>query len=118
MIIGVPKEIKTREYRVGLVPGGAAALIARGHQVFVEKNAGTGSGIPDSAYEAVGARIEPLPIYSPDKTPIEEMFSKVKGQLRTWAARTIATVLTALGAALVGLRVPNASAPPESSSSR
>ena len=53
-----------------------------------------------AAIEAVGARIEPLPIYSPDKTPIEEMFSKVKGQLRTWAARTIATVLTALGAAL------------------
>src|SRR5438552_2168742 len=57
MIIGVPKEIKTREYRVGLVPGGAAALIARGHQVYVEKSAGTGSGIPDAAYEAVGAKI-------------------------------------------------------------
>jgi transposase len=48
----------------------------------------------------VGATVEPLPIYSPDKTPIEEMFSKVKGHLRTLAARTTATVITALGAAL------------------
>src|SRR3954467_12581798 len=57
MIIGCPKEIKTREYRVGLVPGGAAALVARGHQVLVEKNAGVGSGLPDTAYEAAGAKI-------------------------------------------------------------
>jgi alanine dehydrogenase len=57
MIIGCPKEIKTREYRVGLVPGGAAALVARGHQVLVEKNAGVGSGLPDAAYEAAGAKI-------------------------------------------------------------
>jgi len=57
MIIGCPKEVKTREYRVGLVPGGVAALIARGHQVFVEKGAGLGSGLPDSDYEAVGAKI-------------------------------------------------------------
>jgi len=57
MIIGCPKEIKTREYRVGLVPGGAAALAARGHQVLVEKGAGAGSGIPDAAYEAAGAKL-------------------------------------------------------------
>jgi alanine dehydrogenase len=57
MIIGCPKEIKTREYRVGLVPGGAAALTARGHTVLVEKGAGLGSGIGDAAYEQVGARI-------------------------------------------------------------
>jgi alanine dehydrogenase len=57
MIIGCPKEIKTREYRVGLVPGGVAALAARGHQVFMERGAGIGSGIADSAYEAVGAKI-------------------------------------------------------------
>jgi alanine dehydrogenase len=56
MIVGCPKEVKTREYRVGLVPGGAAALIARGHQIFIERGAGLGSGIPDSAYEAVGAK--------------------------------------------------------------
>ena len=57
MIIGCPKEIKTREYRVGLVPGGVAALTSRGHQVLIEKGAGVGSGIPDTAYEAVGAKI-------------------------------------------------------------
>ncbi|HEX4384438.1 MAG TPA: alanine dehydrogenase [Myxococcales bacterium] len=56
MIIGCPKEVKTREYRVGLVPGGVAALVARGHQVFMERGAGIGSGIPDSAYDAVGAK--------------------------------------------------------------
>jgi len=52
------------------------------------------------AVEAVGARVEPLPPYSPDKSPIEEMFSKVKGCLRTLAARTTETVITALGTAL------------------
>src|SRR5437588_2692506 len=57
MIIGCPKEVKTREYRVGLVPGGVAALTGRGHTVLIEKQAGVGSGIPDSAYEAVGAKI-------------------------------------------------------------
>ena len=57
MIIGCPKEIKTREYRVGLVPGGVAALSARGHQVLVERGAGLGSGLADSAYEAAGAKI-------------------------------------------------------------
>ena len=44
MLIGVPKEIKTREYRVGLVPGGVQALTSRGHTVLVEKGAGIGSG--------------------------------------------------------------------------
>ncbi|HEX9578492.1 MAG TPA: alanine dehydrogenase [Myxococcales bacterium] len=57
MIIGCPKEIKTREYRVGLVPGGAAALLARGHRVLIEKGAGVGSGLTDDAYESVGAEI-------------------------------------------------------------
>ncbi len=57
MIVGVPREIKTREYRVGLVPGGAAALLARGHSVLIEKGAGLGSGLSDSAYESVGAEI-------------------------------------------------------------
>ena len=57
MIIGCPKEIKTREYRVGLVPGGVAALTSRGHAVLVEKGAGLGSSIPDAAYEAAGAKL-------------------------------------------------------------
>src|SRR4051812_42459777 len=57
MIIGVPKEIKTREYRVGLVPGGAASLVQRGHTVLIERDAGHGSGILDAQYTAVGAQI-------------------------------------------------------------
>jgi len=52
------------------------------------------------AIEAVGATVEPLPPYSPDKTPIEEMFSKVKGYIRSVAARTTEMVIAAMGAAL------------------
>ena len=52
------------------------------------------------AIEAVGARVEPLPVYSPDLTPIEELFSKTKSYLRTVAARTTDNVITAMGAAL------------------
>ena len=48
MIVGVPKEIKPQENRVGLVPAGARALVGRGHRVLVEKGAGLGSGIPDA----------------------------------------------------------------------
>lgn len=53
-----------------------------------------------AAIEAVGARVEPLPVYSPDLTPIEEMFSQTKIFLRTVAARTTNAVITALGKAL------------------
>ena len=47
MIIGVPKEIKNNENRVGMVPGGIRALVADGHTVYVQKNAGAGIGITD-----------------------------------------------------------------------
>src|SRR5688572_19215509 len=57
MIIGVPKEIKEQEFRVGLLPSAAYQLARRGHQVVVEKHAGVGSGYPDADYEAAGARI-------------------------------------------------------------
>ena len=57
MIVGVPKEIKTEEYRVGMVPGGVKKLVERGHKVLVEKGAGIGSGLPDKMYRAVGAKI-------------------------------------------------------------
>ena len=52
MIIGVPKEIKTREYRVGMTPAGVRSLTSRGHKVLVEKGAGEGSGIADADYVA------------------------------------------------------------------
>jgi alanine dehydrogenase len=57
MIIGVPKEIKTAENRIALVPAGAEVLQAQGHTVLIERGAGEGSGFPDDAYEAVGATI-------------------------------------------------------------
>jgi len=55
--IGVPKEVKNNEYRVALTPIGVHELTARGHEVFVEKDAGVGSQIPDEAYVAEGAKI-------------------------------------------------------------
>jgi alanine dehydrogenase len=57
MIIGVPKEIKTNENRVALVPAGAEAFATRGHTVHVEQGAGLGSGFSDEAYVGAGARI-------------------------------------------------------------
>ena len=59
-----------------------------------------------AAIESTGARVEPLPPYSPDETPIEEMFSKAKTYLRKVAARTKDTVIQALGEVL-GLVTPN-----------
>ncbi len=60
MIVGVPKEIKDHETRVGLVPSGVTALREAGHRVLVETQAGTGSSIPDSEYVEAGAEIWPL----------------------------------------------------------
>jgi len=57
MKIGVPKEIKVKENRVSLTPAGAAVLVEGGHQVYVEKGAGEGSGIIDQEYEKTGAHI-------------------------------------------------------------
>jgi alanine dehydrogenase len=57
MLIGVPKEIKTHEYRVGLVPGSVRELAHHGQQVVVETGAGSGVGFGDNAYETAGARI-------------------------------------------------------------
>lgn len=59
MIVGVPKEIKTREQRVGLTPVGVRMLKANNHRVWVEKGAGLGSGISDEAYSKAGAEILP-----------------------------------------------------------
>ena len=59
MKIGVPKEIKTHEYRVGLTPAGVRELVQHGHQVIVEHDAGSGIGCGDQAYGAAGATIVP-----------------------------------------------------------
>jgi alanine dehydrogenase len=57
MHIGIPREIKDHEYRVGIVPDGVRALVARGHRVTVEAGAGAGIGIDDAAYAGAGAAI-------------------------------------------------------------
>jgi alanine dehydrogenase len=78
MIIGVPKEIKSNENRVALVPGGAEMLAHQGHKVFIEKNAGIGSGFSDAEYVKAGAKIlsAPAEIYGQS-----EMVMKVKEPL-------------------------------------
>ena len=58
MLIGVPKEIKVRESRVGLVPNSVAELTGRGHSVLVETGAGAGIGAGDDAYRAAGGEID------------------------------------------------------------
>ena len=59
MLVGVPKEIKDSEYRVGLVPSTVRELTRNGHHVLVEKSAGLGAGIADAHYRSVGAEIVP-----------------------------------------------------------
>ena len=57
MRIGVPREIKVLENRVGLVPGSVREAVGNGHEVIVEHNAGQGIGMDDDAYRRAGARI-------------------------------------------------------------
>lgn len=57
MIIGVPKEVKIHEYRVGLVPSSVQELTSKGHHVFIESGAGIGAGFTDQEYVDVGASI-------------------------------------------------------------
>ncbi len=57
MIVGIPRETKRDEYRVGLLPVGAEELVRAGHEVFVERSAGVGSGLPDEAYASCGATL-------------------------------------------------------------
>jgi len=75
VIIGLPKEIKDNEYRVGLTPAGVRALTDAKHKVVVEKNAGAGSGFEDGLYEQAGATI----LATPDEVWAQgEMIVKVK----------------------------------------
>jgi alanine dehydrogenase len=79
MIIGVPKEIKQSENRVALTPAGVMEFVSRGHQVYVQTNAGEGSGFPNDEYETAGAKILPT---IEDVYAIAEMIIKVKGTNR------------------------------------
>jgi alanine dehydrogenase len=85
MRVGVAKEIKPDEYRVALTPAGARELVRRGHEVVVEAGAGLGSAFPDSAYEAVGARIASVDeiwaaaeLVLKVKEPIEEEYGRLR----------------------------------------
>ncbi len=69
MIIGVPKEIKNNENRVGLTPAGVAEFRKHGHEVYVQASAGTGSGFSDAEYQQAGAIILPT---------IEEVYAKAE----------------------------------------
>lgn len=66
MRVGIPKEIKAQEYRVGLAPAGVRELVAQGHEVLVECGAGAGIGVTDEDYAAVGARLvaEPASLFA------------------------------------------------------
>ncbi len=86
MIIGVPKEMKEAEYRVAMVPSGIKALVEKGHTVFVEKGAGTASGIQDEEYIDAGATLvqSAAEVYSQAelvvkvKEPLEEEYPLLK----------------------------------------
>lgn len=75
MRVGVPKEIKNNEFRVGLTPGAVREYVSRGHEVFVETNAGMGISADDAAYEVAGATILPT---AEEVFKTGEMIVKVK----------------------------------------
>jgi alanine dehydrogenase len=59
MLVGVPREIKDNEYRVGIVPSTVRELAEKGHQVVIETQAGAGAGFADADYQSAGAEIVP-----------------------------------------------------------
>jgi len=78
MIIGVPKEIKDKEFRVSVTPGGTHLLVQEGHRVLVERGAGEGSGFTDEEYARAGAELLPQ---AADVWQRAEMIMKVKEPL-------------------------------------
>ena len=87
MRIGVPREIKDNENRVGLTPRGAAALRARGHDVVIERGAGSGCGFADADYATAGATLaDAARAWQADlvvkvKEPLEPEYARLRGQL-------------------------------------
>jgi alanine dehydrogenase len=79
MIVGIPKEIKEDESRVGIVPSAVRQLVQHGHTVLIEKNAGDGSRISDAEFQAAGATIVP---HSEDVYGQSHMIMKVKEPLK------------------------------------
>ncbi|GAB3385730.1 alanine dehydrogenase [Humibacter soli] len=93
MRISIPREIKNNEYRVAITPAGVHDLVANGHEVHVERGAGDGSSIPDSAYVDAGAVIEPdaaatwaaAELLLKVKEPIEQEFGFFRDDLTLFA---------------------------------
>jgi len=90
MKVGVPREVKVHEYRVAITPAGVHELVAHGHEVLIEHEAGVGSSIPDADYVAAGARILPsadavwadAELVLKVKEPIAEEYHRIrKGQV-------------------------------------
>ena len=89
MIIGIPKEIKPQENRIAVLPSGVMSFIDAGHEVYVEKNAGVGSGFSDEEYIKAGAKIVDTPkeVYAADmiykvKEPLEPEYAYLReGQI-------------------------------------
>jgi alanine dehydrogenase len=86
MRVGVPREVKNREYRVALTPAGVTELVRAGHEVLVERSAGEGSSIPDADFSAAGARIVPdaddvwadADLLLKVKEPVEEEYGRLR----------------------------------------
>ena len=88
MRIGIPTEVKDHEYRVSVTPAGARALTDAGHEVLVQAGAGLGSGLPDDAYVAAGARIVPdaadawgADLVCKVKEPVESEYRRLRRDL-------------------------------------
>jgi alanine dehydrogenase len=111
MQVGVPREVKNREYRVALTPAGVTELVRAGHTVLVERDAGEGSSIPDGDYLAAGARIVPTAddvwgaadLLLKVKEPIEEEYGRLRKEqtlftyLHLAASRACTDALVASG---------------------
>lgn len=84
MKIGVPKEVKNHEYRVGLTPASVSELTARGHRVFVETQAGAMIGFDDTAYQAAGADILGAAVEVFDQAELIVKVKEPQAKERSW----------------------------------
>ena len=115
MVVGVPRETKADEHRVGLLPSGAYQLIQRGHRVIVEKDAGVGSYYLDSDYTEAGAELVDTPVAvfeqadlivkvkepQPDETPMLRPGQVLFAYLHLAPAQVLTTALIASGATAI-----------------
>jgi len=99
VIIGLPKEIKDNEYRVGLTPAGVRALTDAGHRVLVETTAGAGSGFEDSLYQTAGAAIAAAAddVWADAEMIVSQSEGADRAGIPTHARRTGAIHLSASG---------------------